>query len=169
MGVKISELPQASAANSAMEFEVNDSGVSRKVLLSQMALTGGQGPQGPQGQPGPPGTFPNPYPGSITVDGDITATGTISGVSDERLKKDWQELPEDFIERLAGVKSGTFTRIDGGERQVGVGAQSLQKILPEAVLQNGEYLTVAYGNAALAACVALARRVAELEAKLEGR
>ena len=51
---------------------------------------------------------------------------------------------------------------------MGVGAQSLRPIMEHAVVENekGE-LSVAYGNAALVACVKLAQRVVALEAKLE--
>jgi hypothetical protein len=50
--------------------------------------------------------------------------------------------------KLAKLKSGTYTRIDGEERQAGVGAQSLQPLLPEVVLTgNDGILSVAYGMA----------------------
>lgn len=98
--------------------------------------------------------------------GDITATGNITASSDERLKTDWAELPADFLDHLAMLKRGTFTRIDSGERQVGVGAQSLQAFLPEAV-QGEESLSVAYGQAALVACAELAQEVLRLRALLE--
>jgi hypothetical protein len=99
--------------------------------------------------------------GSFDISGNFTATANVTAYSDERLKKDWADLPLDFIERLAQVKMGTYSRIDNGLRQVGVGAQSLQVLLPEAVLQEkeGDKLSVAYGNAALAACVQLAREL----------
>lgn len=97
--------------------------------------------------------------------GNFTATGNITANSDERLKTDWADLGDDFIERLAEVKVGTFTRVDSGERQVGVSAQSLQPVVPEAVLK-GEHLSVAYGNAALAAAIALARGVVSLRREL---
>jgi hypothetical protein len=100
-----------------------------------------------------------------TADGTMTASGNIIAFSDESLKKDWAELPDDFIELLAGVLHGTYTRTDTGVRQVGVGAQSLQKFLPEAVVE-GEKLGVAYGNAALVAAVKLAQRVVALEKRL---
>lgn len=98
--------------------------------------------------------------GALTIVGDITAN------SDERQKTDWKELPEDFVERLAAIRrSGTFLK--DGARHVGVGAQSLLPVLEEAVLENdGGILSVAYGNAALASCVALARRVVQLEERL---
>lgn len=103
---------------------------------------------------------------SLDTSGNLTATGNVTAYSDERLKKDWDELPADFVARLAAVKSGTYTRTDTGERQVGVSAQSLQSVAPEGVM-DGEYLSVSYGNVALAACVALAREVNELKRRLE--
>jgi hypothetical protein len=102
---------------------------------------------------------------TLTDAGALTAAGDITAFSDERLKSDWKDLPRDFIERLANIKrSGTFTK--DGERHAGVGAQSFLEILPEAVNQSGEYMSMAYGNAALVACVELARKVVSLEDRL---
>lgn len=100
--------------------------------------------------------------------GNITAAGNITAFSDERLKRNWRELESDFIERLSDVKMGVFERIDTGDTQVGVSAQSLRYAMPEAVRTDPltGYLTVAHGNAALAACVALAREVRELRREL---
>lgn len=95
--------------------------------------------------------------------GNITATANVTAYSDERLKTDWAELPVDFIERLAAVKSGTYTRTDIGERQAGSSAQDWQKLLPEVVYE-GEHLSLAYGNAALVSAVELAKRLIALEA-----
>lgn len=99
--------------------------------------------------------------------GNFTASGNVTAYSDERLKTDWAELPEDFIERVASAKVGTYTRIDTGERQAGTSAQDWQNILQEVVMadDNGT-LSLAYGNAAVVTCIALARRVKQLEAKL---
>ncbi|MBB5509556.1 tail fiber domain-containing protein [Paraburkholderia atlantica] len=111
--------------------------------------------------------------GNISAGGNIVATGTVSGSnitasSDERLKTDWGALAPDFLESLAALKSGTYTRIDTDERHVGVGAQSLRKFLPEAVLESEKgTLSVAYGHAALAACVELAKEVVRLRAIVE--
>jgi hypothetical protein len=101
----------------------------------------------------------------LTQAGNFTATGNVTAYSDERLKKDWASLPENFVERLAEVKNGTYTRTDEDMRQVGVSAQSLQPLLPEAVLE-GEHLSVAYGNAALAACVELAKELVKLKQEI---
>lgn len=98
--------------------------------------------------------------------GNLTANGNVTAYSDERLKTDWQVLPADFVEQLAQVKNGTYTRTDTHLKQVGVSAQSLQKVLPEAV-QEGEYFSVAYGNAALAAVVELSKRLIEQQKRIE--
>lgn len=106
----------------------------------------------------------------LTIDdsGNLTSTGGIQANSDERLKTDWTELPSDFIEQLAGVRSGTYSRIDIDQRQAGVGAQSLRSVLPEAVHESEKgILSVAYGQAALVACVELAKEVIRLRALLE--
>jgi hypothetical protein len=107
-------------------------------------------------------------PGTFTYSGSIVATGNVTAYSDESLKVNWSTLPGNFVEQLADVKSGTFDREDlDFERQVGVSAQSLQAILPEAVQQNESgLLSVSYGNAALSACIELAKRVVELESRL---
>ena len=106
--------------------------------------------------------------GNLVVIGNITAGGNITANSDERLKTDWGALADDFVDRLAAVRSGTYTRVDTEQRHVGVGAQSLQALLPEAVVESDEgVLSVAYGQAALAACVELAKEVVRLRAMLE--
>lgn len=103
------------------------------------------------------------------TNGDFVATGSVTAYSDERLKKDWAPLGTDFIDRLAGVRHGTYTRTDTNSRQVGVSAQSLANVLPEAVKtasnEDGT-LSVAYGNAALAACVELAKEVVALRKRI---
>ena len=94
------------------------------------------------------------------------AAGNVTAYSDERVKTNWRELPEDFLNNLANLKHGIYDRTDTDKltTQVGVGAQSLQKFLPEAINTFGDdQLSVAYGNAALVACVKLAQKVLVLE------
>jgi hypothetical protein len=108
------------------------------------------------------------FSGAITG-ASLVCTGNVTAYSDERLKTDWAALPDNFVDRLATVKSGTYTRTDLNERQAGSSAQDWQKLLPE-VIQEGEYLSLAYGNAALVSAVQLAKRVVEQDeriAKLE--
>lgn len=112
---------------------------------------------------------------ALDASGNLTATANVTAYSDERLKKNWRKLPSDFISKLAKVKSGTYDRKDvPGLRQAGVSAQALREVLPEAVYQTSasDKLAVAYGNAALAACVELAKEVEKLRAevvKLKGK
>jgi len=99
--------------------------------------------------------------------GALTMANNITAYSDERVKTNWRDLRPDFIERLAEVKHGIYDRTDQVSTQVGVSAQSLQKILEYAVMESDEgQLSVAYGNAALVAAVKLAERVVALEARL---
>ena len=105
---------------------------------------------------------------TFTDGGNFTATGNVTANSDERLKTNWRSLSEDFVQQLAGVKSGVFDRIDmEGLTQAGVSAQSLQAVLPHVVSKGLDgILSVNYGNAALVAAVELAKRVVRLEAQL---
>ncbi|HDS1550747.1 TPA: tail fiber domain-containing protein [Stenotrophomonas maltophilia] len=106
--------------------------------------------------------------GSWISRGDFTATGNLTGGSDERVKTNWQALPSDLVEQLADIdKVGTYDRIDIGTTQTGVGAQSLRKILPHTVQEGQDgFLSVAYGNAALVGAIAVARRLVALEARV---
>jgi len=103
---------------------------------------------------------------NLVFDGtNLTCGGTITANSDESLKTNWRDLPADFVEQLAKVKHGTYDRVDVELTQDGVSAQSLQNLLPNSVLKGEDgKLSVAYGNAALVAAIALAERVVQLEA-----
>lgn len=105
---------------------------------------------------------------NISAGGNITAVGNVSGYSDERLKQDWQELPEAFLELLAETRVGTYQlKGHAGPRYAGVSAQSLQAALPEAVTVDEDgILAVAYGNAGLVAAVVLAREVLHLRGRV---
>jgi hypothetical protein len=83
--------------------------------------------------------------------GDITASGNVSAYSDIRFKDNIINIT-DAISKIKQIRGVTFTRTDTKDpnhRFVGVIAQELQKVLPEAVTEdtNG-VLTVAYGNIA---------------------
>lgn len=106
--------------------------------------------------------------GSLYATGSILASGNVTAYSDERLKTNWRDLPQDFVAQLAKVKVGVYDRTDEENlTQVGVSAQSLQAVMPEAVTTGpDDMLSVSYGNAALAAAVKLAERVMLLEEKL---
>ncbi|SAK46407.1 hypothetical protein AWB76_00906 [Caballeronia temeraria] len=103
----------------------------------------------------------------ITDAGAVIARANITGYSDERLKYNWEPLPSDTISKVAALeKSGTFDRTDIEGRFVGVGAQSFQAIIPEAVKDVNGTLTVDYGGAALALCVELCREIEHLRERI---
>jgi hypothetical protein len=91
------------------------------------------------------------------------SASNITAYSDERVKTNWRDLGNDFITNLANVKSGIYDRTDIELTQVGVSAQSLLNVMPDAVIlaEDGTY-SVAYGNAALSAAVELAKEVVSL-------
>jgi hypothetical protein len=98
--------------------------------------------------------------------GTLTAT-VLSANSDERLKENWTDVAPDFVSKLAQVKHGVFSRIDSGNREPGVGAQSLAPVLPEAVIEGADgYLSVNYGGAALVSAIELAKVIEELRAEV---
>lgn len=110
---------------------------------------------------------------NLTFNGtNLTCGGTVTANSDESLKINWRGYSDDFVEQLAQIKHGTYDRIDVELTQDGVSAQSLQKLLPNSVLQNEDgILSVAYGNAAMVSAIKLAeivvqqnQRIATLEA-----
>ena len=103
----------------------------------------------------------------------IVASGNVTAYSDERLKRNWKNLPENFVELLSKVKSGSYDRIDGEQlRQVGASAQSLRPILPEAVIEaDDEFktLSISYGNAALVSAIELAKEIVDLKEQLNSQ
>lgn len=104
---------------------------------------------------------------SLDNAGNLTAGANVTAYSDERKKKNWRSVGSAFIKNLASLKSGIYDRTDCHLTQVGVGAQSLQAFLPEAVLEGEDgFLSVSYGNAALVACVELAREVVILRKRI---
>ena len=104
---------------------------------------------------------------TLTDAGALTCVGNITAFSDERLKDDWRPLPLGIVDKMAMlIKSGTFSRKDMPGRFVGVGAQSLREILPEAVNAEYDYLSVDYGPTALALCVELCREIGYLKDRI---
>ncbi len=84
------------------------------------------------------GTTPS---AKLTVSGDITATGNITAYfSDERLKKGLEPI-KSALNKIKSLRAVTYYQNEladtyfepNTERQVGVIAQDIQKILPEAV------------------------------------
>lgn len=105
---------------------------------------------------------------NLSVTGTITATGNITAFSDERLKHNVQTIEDalTLVNRMRGVR---FEDQDGN-KYVGLIAQELQQVVPEAVVEHMDtgYLTIAYQNLVgvlVNAINTLSDRVEQLEKK----
>ena len=84
--------------------------------------------------------------GNLTVTGAIVANGNVTAYSDRRLKTDIVKITN-ALDKVNQINGYTFTMLGIGQRQAGVIAQEIEKVLPEVVVQNENgYLTVMYGN-----------------------
>jgi hypothetical protein len=97
------------------------------------------------------GTAAPSYPLHVALDvsGDsIYASGDIIASSDIRKKTEIQVI-ENAIEKIKEIRGVTFLKTDTDQtkRKMGVIAQEIKKVAPEAVSTDSEgYLSVAYGN-----------------------
>jgi hypothetical protein len=84
---------------------------------------------------------------SGSYSGSFTATGNITAYSDERLKENVETIEGalDKVSQMRGVTYNYKSDLNDGQRGTGVIAQEMQQVMPE-VVEEGEYLSVAYGN-----------------------
>jgi hypothetical protein len=80
----------------------------------------------------------------LNVTGDITASGTVTAQSDEKLKENVITI-ENALEKVLSLRGVEYDRIDSGDHQIGVIAQEVEKIVP-AVVYGDEIKSVAYAN-----------------------
>ncbi len=85
--------------------------------------------------------------GGRSLNGDFVATGNVTAFSDERLKENVETIESalDKVAQMRGVTYNYKSELNDGQRGTGVIAQEMQQVMPE-VVQEGEYLSVAYGN-----------------------
>jgi len=77
------------------------------------------------------------------LSGSFTATGNITAYSDARLKSNVETI-DNALDKVSAMRGVMFDK--DGQRETGVIAQEVQAVIPEAVLEGEEYLSVAYGN-----------------------
>jgi hypothetical protein len=99
--------------------------------------------------------------------GNFTATANISAYSDAKLKTNVRTIDDALalVEQLRGVY---YDRIDSGEEGIGVIAQELKAIFPQAVHESDGTLAVSYGNLVgplIEAVKILSARVKKLEVR----
>lgn len=108
---------------------------------------------------------------TLDSSGNFVAPGNISAYSDESLKTNWRSLDANFLEQVAKVKYGIYDRIDTGEEQAGVSANSLKEVLSQvvskAILDDKEIQTVAYGQAALVIVLELTNKVLDMQKEID--
>lgn len=164
-------------------------------LKGDTGATGATGPQGPAGADGSPDTAAQVLAKLVTVDGagsgldadlldglqassfaqlsGATFTGVVTAPnfvssSDVRLKSDIAPITEALakVQALHGV---TFRMVGSDTRQMGLIAQDVQAVAPEAVIEADGVLRLAYGNLVgllVEAIKDLSREVAQLKRKL---
>lgn len=104
------------------------------------------------------------YDGTLTWSGTFKAT-TLQSTSDIRKKSEIKEVAPD----LSSIKTYEYVLKDDGKRHVGLIAQEVEKVIPEAVSEDDDGFKSLDYNSVVAALVgevnALKKRVAELEEK----
>jgi hypothetical protein len=104
----------------------------------------------------------NAYRWTSDTSGNFVAQSNVTAYSDIRLKKDLAKI-DNALAKVEALTGYTFTRIDTDQRQTGLIAQDVQKVLPEAVMDDGERLSLAYGHLA----GLLVEAIKELKAEVE--
>ncbi len=97
--------------------------------------------------------------------GDFVSPGNVTAYSDVRLKENIQTI-EDAVDKVSRMRGVTFDM--NGKRSAGVIAQELQEVMPELV-NDGEYLSVAYGNLVSVLIEAVKELKAEIEELKRGK
>lgn len=91
--------------------------------------------------------------------GDFVSPGNVNAYSDVRLKENIETI-DHALDKVSAMRGVTFDM--NGKRSTGVIAQELKEVMPELV-NEGEYLSVAYGNLV----GVLIEAVKELRAEIE--
>lgn len=141
-------------------------------LTGATGATGPVGPQGPAGANGSPDTAAQVRDKLKTVDGSgsgidadrldglhassfarlsgATFSGTVTAPnfvssSDARLKTNVTPI-SDALQKVQALRGVTYNMIEGGSREIGLIAQDVQAVAPEAVVEAEGLLRLAYGN-----------------------
>lgn len=82
----------------------------------------------------------------LDVNGTIRATADVVAYSDIRVKENIKTI-DNALNKVKNLRGVEYNRIDNTEKNIGVIAQEVEKILPEVVREDGEGMkSVAYGN-----------------------
>ena len=81
---------------------------------------------------------------NLHVGGDVNAANFPQG-SDIKLKKEIETI-KNALDKVRAIRGVMYTDRATGIRRTGVIAQEVQKVMPEVIFDNGDYLSVAYGS-----------------------
>jgi hypothetical protein len=87
------------------------------------------------------------FSGNLSITGTFTASGDVIAYSDKRLKENIKPI-KNALKKVTQLQGVTYNRkdIDDKSTKIGFIAQDIQKVIPEVVKDNDEYLGVSYGN-----------------------
>jgi hypothetical protein len=102
---------------------------------------------------------------AVNVTGSIHASGDVTSLSDSNLKTNFDVIPN-ALNKVLALNGYTFEmREQLGVRRTGLIAQEVMSVLPEAITEGPDGLSVSYGNVV----GLLINAIKELDAKLQAR
>jgi len=86
------------------------------------------------------------FSSNINVNNDIYLKGTITNISDRRVKKDLRKI-ENALEKIKKINGYIYERTDTGKIESGLIAQEVLEIIPEVINKDkNDFYSIAYGN-----------------------
>ena len=86
------------------------------------------------------------FSSNINVNRDIYLKGTITNVSDRRVKKDLRKI-KNALEKIEKINGYIYERTDTGKIESGLIAQEVLEIIPEVINKDkDDFYSIAYGN-----------------------
>lgn len=83
---------------------------------------------------------------NLNVNNDIYLKGTITNISDRRIKTDLRKI-ENALEKIEKINGYIYQRTDTGRIESGLIAQEVLEIIPEVIEKNkDDFYSIAYGN-----------------------
>ena len=86
------------------------------------------------------------FSSNINVNNNIYLKGTITNISDSRVKKNLKII-DNALQKIQKINGYIYERIDTGKIESGLIAQEVLKIIPEVINKNNDdYYSISYGN-----------------------